>query len=361
MNMANKVLVVDDEREAREEISDFLSRKGFSCLEASGVDRAVDLARNDRDVSIVVTDIMMPGKDGFDLIETARAEVPHDLRFIMMTGKGGAKAAIQALRKGAQDFLEKPVDLAHLLRVVRKADENLHMQNHRHYSSLVLEAEVKAKAAEIGSLKDSLVNSYEEALKCLAIAAEYKEGRTNKHLDRIGLMTRHVARVLGWSEERQRALELAAPLHDVGKIGVPDAVLLKKGKLTPVELKIMRRHANIGHEILSMAQCPVMELAAAIALSHHESWDGKGYPCGLVGDEIPVEARIVGLCDVYDALRSKRTYKPEFSHKQAMGIILMGDKRVSSSHFDPCLRDLFYEEQHAFNEIFEGGKEAPIF
>jgi putative two-component system response regulator len=148
-------------------------------------------------------------------------------------------------------------------------------------------------------------------------------------------------------------IRLAAPLHDIGKIGTPDSILLKPGKLGDVELRVMRTHSSIGHAILSQSTSPVLKMAANIALAHHERWDGSGYPNGLSAEEIPVEAAITALADVYDALRSKRPYKPALDHRTACDILLYGDGRTEAKHFSPELLQIFKENHDKFDEIYE--------
>ncbi|MFT5394030.1 MAG: putative two-component system response regulator, partial [Gammaproteobacteria bacterium] len=169
---------------------------------------------------------------------------------------------------------------------------------------------------------------------------------------RIGEFSQSIAKELGWSKERQKVMLLAAPLHDVGKIGTPDSVLLKPGKLDPNELTIMKQHAQNGYDILFRSKHPVMHAAADIARSHHERWDGSGYPRGLKGTQIPIEARITALVDVYDALRSKRPYKPEFDQEKTLSIMLDGDGRTDPSHFDPELINVFRKLADKFNKIY---------
>jgi putative two-component system response regulator len=163
-----------------------------------------------------------------------------------------------------------------------------------------------------------------------------------------------MAQQLGWSEERQHMMLLAAPLHDIGKIGTPEIVLLKPGKLDADEVAIMKEHSQNGYIILSHAEHSVMKMAATIARNHHERWNGGGYPRGLKGTEIPIEARIVAVVDVYDALRSKRPYKTEFDQEKTLSIMLDGDGRTDPSHFDPQMLEIFRNDSEQFDAIYKG-------
>ena len=350
--MKHKILIVDDDDAIREELLEHLGHKGYTCHEASGVGPALESLHKNPDIAIILTDIRMPGRDGTELIATARDEFERDLEFIIMTGHGGTEEAIKALRLGAQDFLEKPINLRHLHHVVERANRLLLLRNSERLLKESLVAEVGAKTVEVKTLLDDLQTAYEEALDLLALAAEYKDPETGNHIRRIGAYSRHIVAELGWSQKRQELIELAAPLHDIGKIGTPDAVLLKPGKLTPDEITIMEQHTEIGHRILSRSTHPVIRLAANIAWAHHEHWDGSGYPRGLKAGEIPVEARIIAFSDIYDALRSKRPYKPAFSHKKALGIMLEGDGRTMPGHFDPELLETFRHNSDAFANIY---------
>lgn len=352
-SLMSKLLIVDDEDAIREELSEYLRGKGYACATASSAGAALEILRRNADIGIVLSDLKMPGEDGLDLFSAIKADPERDLEVILLTGHGDKNDAIRALRLGVRDFLEKPIDLRHLVHTIQRTDEVLHLRRSQQLFQKSLEAEVGAKTLQIRSLAMDLQGAYEEALDCLAIAAEYKDPETGQHIRRIGAYVRLLASLLGWSEERQRRIELAARLHDVGKIGTPDRILLKAGKLTAEEVVIMRHHSEIGRAILSRSGDAVMKAAANIGFGHHERWDGSGYPLGLRRNEIPVEARITALADVYDALRSKRSYKPPFDHDKAVATILAGDGRTEPGHFDPQLLDLFRTHAGEFARIFD--------
>ncbi|MFT4875109.1 HD domain-containing phosphohydrolase, partial [Congregibacter sp.] len=283
--MMTKILIAEDEKENRDEIVECLVDNGFECVEASNGEEGLNLLRRDTGITIVVSDILMPGKSGLEMIDSAQFEIgkDRDLEFIILTGHGGAKEAIEALKLGVLDFIEKPLDLNHLVHVVRRAEELIFLKRASRHHKAGMEADVQAKTLQIQTLLGSLEKAYGEALECLAVAAEYKDPETGNHIRRIGEYAELMAKELGWTKERQNLMLLAAPLHDVGKIGTPESVLLKPGKLDPDEVAVMKQHAQNGYDILSHSSHPVMQAAANIARNHHERWDGGGYPRGIKG------------------------------------------------------------------------------
>jgi putative two-component system response regulator len=264
----------------------------------------------------------------------------------MITSLDTYKAKLAALNLGAEDFLSKPVDRVELLLRVRN------MLRLKDYSDLLshynenLEAEVEVRTAELESAhKDTIIT--------MVRAAEFKDEDTGAHVKRIAHYSRMLARQLGLSKELVKAIFYASPMHDVGKIGIPDDILFKTTPFTAQEWKIMKTHSAIGAKILKKGDSPFVKMGAEIALNHHERWDGTGYPNGISGEAIPLPARIMALCDVYDALRSKRPYKPAFSHKKTVNIITEGDGRTMPEHFDPKVLAAFAAHPEYFEEIYE--------
>lgn len=352
--MSGKILIVDDEHDIVGELQECLQDEGYECITASSGEEGLSQLRTHRDVTVVVTDLRMPGCSGLDMIQSARAELGSacEAEFIVLTGHGDLKDAVVALKYGVMDFLAKPVDLDQLVESVANTDQLVLRKRVERYLQEGLRADVQVKEREIHKLVRSLETAYAEALNCLATASEYKDPETGAHICRIGAYAAYCAKELGWSAERQSMIRIAAPLHDVGKIGIPDSILLKPGALLPDEVAIMKTHAAIGKRILSQSDHPTMKMAANIAGGHHETWNGKGYPSALSGHQIPPEARITTLVDVYDALRSERPYKKGFDHDTTMGIILEGDGRTDPSHFDPELLELFAANAADFAKIF---------
>jgi putative two-component system response regulator len=215
----------------------------------------------------------------------------------------------------------------------------------RNYNE-VLEQRVRDRTAE-------LRESHLETILTMTRAAEHKDEDTGAHVQRISSYTRDFARMLGQDEEFVDSIFFASPMHDIGKIGIPDHVLLKPGGFTPDEWEVMRGHSSMGAKILGSSKSPYLKIGAEIALNHHERWDGGGYPNGKRGEEIPLTARIMNICDIYDALRSRRPYKPAFDHSKAMDIITRGDGRTQPAHFDPMISEVFRQNHQLFRDVFE--------
>ncbi len=198
----------------------------------------------------------------------------------------------------------------------------------------------------------TIMSSYLETIFHLTRIAEYADSLSDAHIKRVGYYCEFIAGLLGLTSERRENILYAAPMHDIGKIGVPDKILVKPASLTPEEFEIMKQHAWLGAKILGNAKSEILKMGAMIAESHHEHWDGSGYPKGLKGDEIPLEGRIMYITDIYDALRSPRPYKNGLDHTTTYDIILKGDHKVTPAHFDPQLLDIFIKNHKKFEEIF---------
>ena len=351
-----KILVVDDEPLIGLEITEYLRMYDYECLHCCDGEQALIQLQADQEIMLIITDLRMPGRDGFELIQCARdlaKFAERSLEFIVITGHGGKEEALNALRSGVFEFLSKPLQQAHLLEAVRKAELKITQHKHELVLKKTLRNRVMADGKRIDSLLGDLDTAYAELTYCLATASEHKDPETGQHIVRIGEYAALVANLLGWSERKVEMIRLAAPLHDVGKIGTPDDVLLKPGQLTEIEFRIMRQHTISGHKILSRSNSSVLKMAASIALNHHEKWDGSGYPHGLVGHQIPLEATITALADVYDALRSPRPYKDGINHTNVCHIILTGDGRVEPHHFPPNLLHLFEVHHDKFDHIYQ--------
>ena len=349
------VLLVEDEQDTREELMDLVMGWGHNCNAAACAEEALLYMRSGSNVDALIFDINMPGTTGLDMLQYVRDEVSlggEKIKAICMTGEQDAHLVQTAVRAGVSDFQFKPLDPTALKASLRKLDLELKKAESQVSEIAALRAELEMKAQLAEELSSELCDAQKESLICLAYTAEHKDATTGAHLNRISAYARRMGELLGWSEERCSAIELAAPLHDVGKVAIPDSILCKKGPLSEAEYEHMKQHTVLGAEILSRSHNPVMRLGAKIALFHHERHDGTGYPRGLSGSQIPIEASVVALVDVYDALRATRPYKDPLAHASAIDIICNGDSRTSMSHFNPEVLSVFLHHHHDFEEIY---------
>lgn len=337
------ILLVDDEPSNLRLLQTLLKADGYETLSSERGAEALVLAA-DRQPDLILLDIMMPDIDGFEVTRQLKANPrTRNIPIIMVTSLDSRASRLKALEMGAGEFLNKPVDRAelsirvkNLLRLKEYADF-LAEHNHR------LEEQVAARTAQ-------LAESYRETIYTMTLAAEYKDENTGTHVIRISYYCRALAEYLGMDTEFRDRIFYASPMHDIGKIGIPDHILLKPGSFLPDEWEIMKTHAALGAKILARGNSPYLLMGAEIALNHHERWDGGGYPNSKRGEEIPLSARLMNIGDQYDALRAKRPYKPDFDHDKAMQIISKGDGRTMPSHFDPEVLAAF----KACAEIFRG-------
>jgi len=307
---------------------------------------------------VLLLDIMMPQVSGLDILEAVRADHHFShLPILILTASTESEMKNKALELGATDFLNKPIDAQDLLPRVRNS---LMMKMHQDH----LESLVQQRTAE-------LQEAQREVVHCLACASEYLDNETGNHVIRVSRYVEIIAKKVGFDSRKVEMIKMASTLHDMGKIGIPDSILLKPGKLTDEEFSEMKNHCDYGEDICSRtssfthkmldtsntigtnmlenSKSPLLKLAASIAATHHEKWDGSGYPKGLKGEEIPLEGRIVAIADVFDALSSKRPYKDPFPLEKCIAILEEG----KGSHFDAELVDLFLGQLDDFVAIYD--------
>jgi putative two-component system response regulator len=342
------ILVVDDDSKNREYLDALLKAEGYATLEASNGETALQIAENQLP-DLILLDAMMPVMDGFHVADQLKKmESTKSIPVIMVTALTDRNSKLRGLNCGVEEFLTKPVDRAELwVRVrnlLRLKEYNDFLSN---YNTL-LEEQVKDRS-------EQLLSSHFDTIFTIMRAAEFRDEETGAHIKRISYYSKELAMQLGMSQEFVETIFHASPLHDVGKIGIPDHILLKPASHEPQEWEIMKTHTTLGAMILGMEKSTssYARMGSVIALGHHEKWNGGGYPNGLMGENIPLPARIMAICDVYDALRSKRPYKPAFSHDRSVRIIMEGDDRTSPKDFDPQILDAFRRCTTIFNEIFE--------
>lgn len=330
------ILIVDDEKMVRRIICKKLSQEGYYCEEAENAEQALAKLRNDK-IALVILDIKMPGKSGTELLPELRTMYP-DTMVIMATASADIDTAIQCMKVGAYDYFTKPFTLDKLVLSITRAFEKRRLEQEIRDYQQHLEQMVAQKTAELTQAMGAIKIASLDTIHRLVRAVEYKDGGTGAHIRRMGQYCAGIARKMGLSSSEVENILYAAPMHDVGKIGMPDKLLLKPGKLDPDEWEIMKRHTIMGAEILQDSDVEFVILAESIALTHHEKWDGSGYPKGLRGNDIPLAGRIVAIADVFDALTSKRPYKEAYPIEESFNIIRKG----SGSHFDPEIVEAFF-------------------
>lgn len=329
---------MDDEEFLRRLVARRLQAEGYECTMAGSGEEAWETLLKE-DYALIVLDIMMPGMSGLDLLKKVREARP-DTAVVMVTGVDDRPTAIHALQLGAYGYIIKPFESNELVINVAGALERRRLTMESRQHERLLEEKVHERTREVRETQ-------EEITLRLVAAAEHRDEETGAHVKRIGLYAAEIAAELGWAANAVEDIRLAAPMHDIGKIGIPDAILRKPGKLTPQEFEVIKQHTVIGARILSGAQSPLLRMARDITLSHQEKWDGSGYPGGIAGDDIPECARIVAVADVYDALTHDRVYRPAISEAQSLAIMEEG----RGSHFERRVFDAFVAVLPRMREI----------
>jgi putative two-component system response regulator len=333
-----------------------LEQYGYTCTLAGSAKEARRCLQ-EKEFALILCDVNMPGESGLDLVRYVLRE-HHHTAAVMVTGLDNPQLAAAALEIGAYGYILKPFEsneiLINVANALRRRRLEIENQAHRERLELTVLERTAALRHAIESLERAekeLRLSREETIQRLAIAAEYRDGATAQHIQRMSHYCSLLAQRCGLDAERCELIRIASPMHDIGKIGVSDAILHKPEALSAEEWRVMQRHPAYGALLLEGSSSPLLKMAREIALTHHERWDGSGYPRGLKGDAIPACGRILAVADVYDALRSQRCYKPAFSHERAVEIILYGDGRSMPEHFDPELLRVFREMHGHFGEL----------
>ncbi|MEZ8030285.1 two-component system response regulator [Enterovibrio norvegicus] len=358
-NKRATVLVVDDTPENLVFVSEMLRDK-YEVKAATNGQTALAIVEK-FSIDLILLDVVMPGMDGYEVCRQIKAKKSaHDIPVIFLTSKSKTEDQEYGFSVGAADYIMKPMSPPITMARIKIHLENKASQDFLHNQNEFLEAEVQRRLKELSVIQDVTINA-------LASLAETRDQETGNHIVRTQYYVKILADQLYLrgkftdivTPEYITMVFKTAPLHDIGKVGIPDAILLKPGKLTADEFEIMKSHAKLGFDAIMKAEkevdaeYPFLKAAKEIALGHHEKWDGSGYPQGLVGEDIPLSARLMAVADVFDALVSKRVYKSAMSHDEAFEIIREG----KGSHFDPMLVDLMFEMKNDFIKIAETYKD----
>ena len=332
---SSDVLIVDDEEANRVAYDRALTSRGYSCEEAASAPEARAILER-REYRLVLLDIHLGADSGLDLLTEIRTTRPATA-VVMVTGIDDPDLAIKAIAMGAYGYMVKPVRVSEL--IINVANALYRRSAEADYRRLMigLEAKVQARTNDLVGALDDLHHSQAETILRLAKLVEFRDEETGRHVERMSQYAGLLARKLGMPEERSMNIQLASQLHDVGKVSIPDGILFKPGKLAPAEMEVMKGHAAAGYRMLANSASHVIQIGAEIAHTHHERWDGSGYPQRLGGEQIPLEGRIAAVADVFDSLTSRRPYRSAFPVGTA--IDMMGAER--NHHFDPNVLNTF--------------------
>jgi response regulator RpfG family c-di-GMP phosphodiesterase len=328
-----RLLVVDDEPEIRAVLRELLSER-YECSVAASAEEALRMLQADH-FTLIISDIMMPGMSGLEMIPHVNSLSPETL-VVMISGVQTIESAIKALRAGAFDYVMKPFDLRQVEVVVRRAIDYYELRETKRRYENHLEELVGQRTKELDAALESVEDAYRSTLKALAQALETRDAETHGHSERVVTFSLRLGVELNLKRDQIKSLEFGSLLHDIGKIGVPDAILRKPAQLTVLEWENMRQHPLHGQNILRDIQ--FLEGAAKVVAQHHEKWDGSGYPLGLKAEEIDLNARIFAVADAFDAMISDRVYRAGRSYAEASAEL----DRCSGQHFDPLVVDAFH-------------------
>lgn len=346
-----RILLVDNDMDFLDAYALALTEQQYHVITCRSANEALANIKEDS-IQVVVTDIKMPVMSGIELLEEIHGLNPR-LPVILMTGNSDLALAMEAIRKGAFDFIMKPFHTDYLIHSVKKAIQHYNLirfkEGYRHH----LEDTIRQRTHDLKIARKEAENSRRDLVKRLTAIAEFRDYEEGLHVMRVGIFSELIARKIGMCSDYVQILKDSSPMHDIGNINIAESILFKKGSLTSEEFEVVKTHTLHGQNILSGSTHQVLQMAESIALNHHERWDGTGYPRGLKGEEIPLEGRIVMLADHYDAMRTRKFYKPELEHDEAFWTITAGDGMTSPNHFAPDVLDAFIALAPKFNEVFQ--------
>ena len=341
-------MVVDDEDANQLLLETLLTRLDYEVIQAFNGKEALEKVK-ETPPSVILMDIKMPVMDGLEA--TKRLKESSETKLIpvvVVSSMSEVEDRVKALEAGADDFMSKPADPTELKARIRSLLKVKAYNDYMKHYQKSLESEVIKRTMQLREALEKVKLASLDTIFRLSQAAEYKDEDTGAHIVRMGFYAAAIARKLGLDQAETEALLYAAPMHDVGKIGIPDKILLKPGKLDPDEWEIMKTHTTIGAKILRGSDFETIKMAEVIAISHHEKWDGSGYPNGLNGENIPIVGRIAAIADVFDALTTKRPYKDAYSFEKSFDII---KDMANGGHFDPQVAKAFFDIEEEIVDI----------
>jgi len=335
-----KILIVDDAPKNIQVVANLLGDQEYDISYATnGMQALGHIQENNFD--LVLLDVMMPEMDGYEVCrQIKRTDIYNDVPVIFITAKTDEESLIEAFDAGGQDYISKPFNASELMARVRT---HLKLKAFEDSQKVIIDNAL----AELKMLNKEIVETQKEVIFTMGSIGETRSKETGLHVKRVAEYSRLLALLSGMDEFEADLIAMASPMHDIGKVGIPDSILHKKGRLTEEEFEIMKTHVSIGYDMLKHSDRPIMRTAAIIALEHHEKWDGAGYPKGLAGNDIHIYGRITALADVFDALGSDRCYKKAWDDDKIFELL----REQSGMHFDPTLVDMFFNNLDAFFDI----------
>lgn len=360
MSKTQRILAIDDQKVFIKAFETLLRKQGYDFISAlNGEDGIIKAGKYSPDM--ILLDLVMPDMDGCEVCRRLKKDPKTwGIPIIMLTSSEERSERLAALEAGVSDFLNKPFDNDELLLRTKNLLRLKEYEDFLKEYHVRLDEQVQKRTAQLVNANKELTESklalkdgYIDTVHKLTRIAEYKDPETATHIKRVGHLCSRLAGSMGWDNDAVETIFYASPMHDIGKVAIPSDILLKPGALRPEEFALMKTHTTVGGSILKNSKSLIIQMAEWIAMSHHERWDGSGYPEGRSGDDIPLEAAIMNLVDQYDALRSERPYKPALTHEKVFKIITEGDGRTLPSHFSPRILEVFKDTHEDFNKTYE--------
>ncbi len=350
----SRVLLVDRDPDIIASVSSLLAKEDYFVTSCSNAHEAA--ARiSEESFDVVLADVQMPDISVMELLENIHKQSTQ-LPVILLTEVPDFNVALEAIRGRAFDLVVKPFNFEFLLQAVKRAVQHSTFIKLKDDYSHSLKNMVMEKTRELGNIRQQREDISKDLVGCLITVTEFQDNEAKIHGKRVGAFSELIALSMGMPMEFVRKLKISSQLHDIGKISIKDEILLKPGSLTSDEFEIVKTHTTEGKKLLTGSSHPVLMMAESIALSHHEKWNGTGYPEGLKSDDIPMEGRIVTIVDQYDVIRTQKTYKPALRHEEAVRIMTRGNERTSPEHFDPKILNAFIKISPKLDAIYNSFK-----